>query len=115
MLLTAALIASPAAAWDAHALSHASAPVAAFEHHHHGDDGSVDVHDHGDESNEPDSDDDDGGHDHMPSVSAAWVGVLGSGPAVPPQIAARIVHRSFVAQAPPTLGSEPQIRPPRFR
>ncbi len=113
-LLTAALIASPAAAWDAHALSHASTPVAAFEHHHHGDDGSVDVHDHDDESDQRDSDED-GGHDHMPSVSAGWSGVLGGGPTVMAQVATPIVHRSLVEPAPPTIVSEPQKRPPRFR
>jgi hypothetical protein len=51
----------------------------------------------------------------MPSVSAAWSGLLSSGPTVPSSAETRIVHRSFVESAPPSLVSEPQKRPPRFR
>ncbi len=111
-MLAAALFAGPAVAWDLHELGHASAPVTASEHHHHDADGSVDMSHHA----TPDADHDrdkDGGHDHLPSVSAAWSLLMGSAPLLPDALPAQVVHYAATGDPPPSLDSEPQIRPPR--
>lgn len=114
-VILAGLLAAPAAAWDRHALVHLTAPVDVAEHHHHNDDGSIASDHHHDDGADWESgdDQDNSGHDHMPSVMAAWTGLLAGGPVLPlPQVAeAPIV--SFAARAPPDLPPERQIRPPR--
>lgn len=105
-------LAAPATAWDMHGLAHLSAPVAADEHHHHGEDGAVDAHD----APAGESDEDQDGstsHDHMPSLTAAWVGVASEAPllAVPPSVV--IAHVVSEGRPPPDASSDPQIRPPR--
>ncbi|HEX8215572.1 MAG TPA: hypothetical protein VF582_08910 [Allosphingosinicella sp.] len=95
-----------------HALAHLSAPVAADEHHHHDEDGAIDVH-HA-PSDQPDEDQDGStGHDHMPSLTAAWTGVTSEGPVLAAPPAALIPHVVSVGRPPPDAGSDPQIRPPR--
>lgn len=54
---------APVSAWTAHSAAHAVAQVSVDEHHHHGVDGKISVHEH-DDGEAPD-----GGHDHMPSLS----------------------------------------------
>lgn len=52
----------PASAWTAHMAAHGAAQIGVDQHHHHGEDGAISVHDH------DDGEDADGGHDHMPSI-----------------------------------------------
>jgi hypothetical protein len=110
--LIAIFLAAPATAWDMHALTHLSAPVAADEHHHHDEDGAVEAH------QAPADQSDDGpdgrtGHDHMPSLTAAWTGVTSEGLALPAAQTELIPHFIHVGRPPPDAGSDPQIRPPR--
>jgi hypothetical protein len=112
-VVIAVLLAAPAAAWDRHALAHISAPVSASEHHHHAADGTVEVGHHADVAPEGGSDEEDGGHDHLPSLAAATAGLLSDAPLIQPRVAAASTHSDLVARAPPDLPPEPQIRPPR--
>jgi len=110
--LLAIFLAAPATAWDMHGLAHLSAPVAADEHHHHDEDGAVDAHQA--PAGEPDGDQDGStGHDHMPSLTAAWTGVTSEAPslAAPPSVV--VAHVASEGRPPPDAGSDPQIRPPR--
>jgi hypothetical protein len=102
---------APATAWDAHEISHISNPVAVDEHHHHDDDGAQTSHGHGDEA--PGQDDDSGGHDHMPSLSAAFSAIPANCPvAISPSLVG-ISPPSFAARIPVDLIEPPSARPPR--
>ncbi len=113
-LLAALLAATPAAAWDEHASSHVAAPVAAFQHHHHGESGEVEIEDPAAPDNNRDADDD-SGHAHMPSGSSALADLLGSEAALAALPASPIMHFVFVERVHSSLGAEPQRRPPRIR
>lgn len=112
-LLMATLVAGPAlAAMDDHAVSHAASAIDASEHHHHEEDGQIEVgHP---ETPSDQSDDDDGGHFHLPTGSGL-AGLVDGGPAVPALLAAPAMHFAFVERPHSSLGAEPQIRPPRVR
>lgn len=102
---------APATAWDAHEISHISNPVAIDEHHHHDDEGVQGSHGHGDEA--PAQDEDDGGHDHMPSLSAALSAIVDGGPvAVFPDLIG-LTPMSFAVKVPVDLIEPPPARPPR--
>lgn len=109
----AVLVASPAfAAMDEHAISHAASPVEATEHHHHSEDGQIEVA----HPEAPDqSDGDDGGHFHLSTGCSGLAGLVGSGPAVPALLTAPAMHFAFVERPHSSLGAEPQIRPPQAR
>lgn len=114
-LLMAVLVASPAlAAMDEHAMSHAASPVEATEHHHHGEEGQIEI---GDPvaPDDDQSDGDDGGHFHLPSGCSGLAGLVGSGPAVLALLTAPAMHFAFVERPHSSLGAEPQIRPPQAR
>jgi len=110
--MIAMLIATPATAWDMHALAHASVPVAANEHHHHGDDGSVHVEQA--PANSEDKRDGNRGHDHMPSLVAAWTAMVSDGPVVSLPAPTAMPHRVVTGHAPPDPFPDREIRPPRF-
>lgn len=104
----------PAAAWDNHAISHLTSPVAADEHHHHADDGTVVRHmDEGSRSTDHAPDDDDGGHDHMPSLLAALSGLPPEGTPFLAYFPDGDRFAPLMANAPPDLPPSLQIRPPR--
>lgn len=109
-------LAGPATAWDGHAITHLSSPIAVDAHHHHDDDGAVIATDDGASGSHhsPDGDDDDGGHDHMPSLLAAVSDLPGKGPALPARLSDSVMTVSIEAQEPPDLPTAPLIRPPRF-
>lgn len=114
-MILAGLLAAPAAAWDRHALAHLNAPVDASVHHHHEGDGSIAIDHHHDDGADKgsDGDEDSDGHDHMPSLTAAWTGLLAGGPLlILPQLAGTPTM-SVAARAPPDIPLDPQIRPPR--
>lgn len=114
LLLTAAVISAPAAARGMHGFSHAAAPVASGEHHHHGADGEVTTHG-GEDQNAPKSD---GspigqiGHSHLagtacdalPQPSRDLLAACAAG---------RDTPLSADTPALGTLGWSPQKRPPR--
>ena len=67
--LASLLISAPAMAWKFHEASHSVTVVALDEHHHHDD--ASDPHA-ADAPGEPTNDENDGGgHDHLPSLSAS--------------------------------------------
>lgn len=103
---------APATAWDAHEISHISNPVAVDEHHHHDDDGAQTSHGHGDEA--PGQDEDSGGHDHMPSLSAALSAIPATGPVAIFPMLVGVSPPSFAAKVPVDLIEPPPARPPRF-
>jgi hypothetical protein len=107
----------PAAAWDRHAITHLSSPMAVDAHHHHGDDGSVIATDDeasGSHHSSGGGDDEDGGHDHMPSLLAAISDLPAKGPALPTRLTERVIMTVTETQEPPDLPTTPHIRPPRF-
>jgi len=104
-------LAAPATAWDAHEISHISNPVAVDEHHHHAEDGVQSSHGHEDPA--PAQDEDDGGHDHMPSLSAAFSAIMGSGPAPMLPALQGVSRLSFAVAAPIDVIEPPPARPPR--
>jgi hypothetical protein len=106
------VLAGPAAAWTAHDLSHGGLRVAADVHHHH-DEGGPSVA-HPQHQAPAEHDDDDGGHDHMPSLSAAFVATLTDAPAHSPPALASTAPIAFVAQIRLRTGDPPPARPPRF-
>jgi hypothetical protein len=102
---------APATAWDAHEISHISNPVAVDEHHHHDDDGVQASHGHGDQA--PGQEEDKGGHDHMPSLSAALSAIMDNGPVTIFPALSGISQPSFAAKVPVDLIEPPPARPPR--
>lgn len=105
-------ITAPATAWDAHEISHISKPVAVDEHHHHDEDGMEVPHGHG-EGAPAHADEGDGGHDHLPSLSATLSAVMGSGPlALFPDLLG-LAPGSFTVKVPVDLIEPPPARPPR--
>lgn len=114
LLLMAAAISAPATARGMHGFSHAGAPIASGEHHHHDADGKVTMHGDVDE-NAPQSDDSpigQVGHSHM--AGAAFDVLPQVGRDLPKSASARGAA-PMVADTPAlgTLGWTPQIRPPR--
>lgn len=112
LCLAALAMTAPAAAWDAHALLHASHPVAVDDHHHHADDGRVLAHnEHGVPA---DSSEDEGeGHDHMPSLGASLSVTLATAPA---PFLPSLVSELRVAPVPGLrlgIPDPPPARPPR--
>jgi hypothetical protein len=111
-------LAGPATAWDRHAIDHISSPMAVDAHHHHDDDGSVIATDDrasgSHHSSGDDDGDNDGGHDHMPSLLAALSDLPGKGPVLLARLSESIMMISIEAQEPPDLPTTPHIRPPRF-
>lgn len=83
----------PFSAWAIHDAAHGGAQVSVDMHHHHGEDGSISVHEH-DDGEEPD-----GGHDHRPSI------LLG---------AINIAHSEF-ALATPSVAKQLYVVPPSQR
>ena len=112
--LIALFMTGPAAAWDSHAITHLTSPVAVDEHHHHDDDGAVTLHDEGSQSSHHSPDDVDGGHDHMPSLFAAMTDLPPEGPIFPTLISEGDRPVPTPTSAPPDIAPIPQIRPPRF-
>lgn len=113
LCLAALALTAPAAAWDSHALLHASHPVAVDDHHHHAEDGTVLAHD---EHGAPgDSSEDDGkGHDHMPSLGATLSVTV---PDAPAPFLPTLVSELRTAAAPGLrlgIPDPPLARPPRF-
>lgn len=102
---------APATAWDAHEISHINNPVAIDEHHHHDDDGAQASHGHGDQA--PGQEEDDGGHDHMPSFSATFSAILLDVPAAVFPALVGISPPSFDVKVPVDLIEPPPARPPR--
>lgn len=107
---TAFCLTAPAAAWDAHGISHMSTPVAVDAHHHHDDESSDIVeaepeHDEGDEG---------GGHDHMPSVSANSVAMTSSSPALSPPSTSTVAPARATESSPVAILTSPESRPPRL-
>lgn len=103
---------APAAAWDAHAISHIGTPVAIDEHHHHDSgtadeardhDGQAPVHEEGDE----------GGHDHMPSLSAALSALISQAPVASAPPALSVAIPALAVKTPTELIEPPPARPPR--
>jgi hypothetical protein len=103
---------APATAWDAHEISHFGNPVAIDEHHRHDDQGGQGSHGHSDEAPAQDEDDD-GGHDHMPSLSAGLSAIPVTGPAAIFPALDGVSRPSFAAKAPVDLIEPPPARPPR--
>ena len=114
LALAALFLTGPATAWKTHEVSHLSSPVAADSHHHH-DDGASTEHaaEHEDTSPEQDRDGD-GGHDHLPSLSAGLSAMLMEAPLLESPFVTRPVLEQSASKAPPDRTSSPQIRPPRF-
>lgn len=112
MFLIATLALSvPAAASVAHAVNHIPASVSAGQHHHHADNGNVDVH----EESAPDGSGQSGGkgtaHSHPPGYGAEPA-MLGSTVApLPP--AARQLRQEWTVRELKTLSWSPHRRPPR--
>ena len=118
--LAALLLAGPAAAWSTHDLAHVSSPVAADTHHHHDAAGSVEQHEVADEDAGADDrhttlpgEDGDGGHDHMPSLSAGLSAMVASAPVLAAPPVTRVEHASPTVLVPPDNIRLPHIRPPR--
>lgn len=103
---------APATAWDAHEISHISNPVAIDEHHHHDDDEVQAATGHGHDA-PAQNDDDDGGHDHMPSLCAALSAIMESGPVAAFPNLVGLTPESFAVKVPVDLIEPPPARPPR--
>ena len=109
--LVALLQAAPATAWSVHEVAHLGTQVAAETHHHHEEDGSIEIADHanGDRDSDPD-----GGHDHLASVAPGVSGMPSEMPTVSAlQDLSELAPPSALATAPPNRPQRPQIRPPR--
>lgn len=110
-MLVIVALAMPAAAMDAHAISHMASPIDATEHHHHDEDGGIVAdHDHDDEAP---GDRDNGGHEHMPVHVITF-----EAPVAPAFEATAFLGsplKSIIARdrAPPDLSLDPDNRPPR--
>lgn len=112
MLLIASIALSvPAAASMTHAVGHIPTPVSAGEHHHHADNGNVDVHD----ESAPDGSGQSGGkgaaHSHAPGLGAEPA-MLGSTVA-PLSLLAAQVRQEWTVRELKTLSWSPHRRPPR--
>lgn len=114
LLLTAAVISAPAAARGMHGFSHAAAPVASGEHHHHDADGEVTTHG-AEYQTAPKSDDSPMGqigHSHM--AATAFDALPQPGRDLLTACAAgRDTPLPADTPALGTLGWSPQKRPPR--
>lgn len=114
LLFATAVISAPAVSRGFHSISHVAAPVAAGEHHHHGEDGHVTFHgEHRDVA--PDSDEALGGksgHSHMASTA---FDMAPQGSSVVPRAQLKPMPKLPPADTPAleTLGWSPQKRPPR--
>jgi hypothetical protein len=111
--LAALLLAGPAAAWRVHDVAHLGAPVASDQHHHHqGGHVTIGDADHG--SNDDGDADREGGHDHMPSLTAGLSALPAEAPVVAQPEPSVSSLSALPSKAPPERTTPPQIRPPRL-
>lgn len=110
-LIATVALSAPAAALMAHAVDHIPAPVTAGEHHHHADNGDVDVH----EDDVPERSDQPGNsgtaHSHPPVFGAEPI-MLGSTVTPLPLLAVQM-QREWPVRELNTLSWTPKRRPPR--
>lgn len=103
------MLTGPATAWNVHIASHPS--VAVDEHHHHGD--GADDHE---LASVPDDSQQqrDGGHDHMPSVSANLIVMPDAAPLLEvPSFRVASIFGELIAKPPPDGPEDRQKRPPK--
>jgi hypothetical protein len=119
LALAALFLAGPATAWRIHEVAHAGSPVSATAHHHHDD--SSDTDHLGEAAAEADSDgapssntDRDGGHDHLPSLTAGLSAMIEEGPRLIAPLLVSITPERPIRSALSGHGSPPHIRPPRI-
>lgn len=111
LAIAAISLSVPAAASRSHLASHAASPVLTHEHHHHDDQGEVDVHPADDEGSSK-TVTDKAGHSHA-STSVADIAIDSALYGAPDY--ADESSATFPADTPAlnTLGWAPQIRPPK--
>lgn len=108
----AALLSSPATAWNAHLAQHSSSAVAIDVHHHHDDDGDMqDVE--ADTGSSGEQQGGDRGHTHMPSSSATMSAVLPDALSSPVRYTVEPLPIGRSSLVSPGRATPPQKRPPR--
>ncbi len=98
----------PAVAWEMHETAHMSSPVAADEHHHHGEDGAPI------QDRDVPSDQQGTGHDHLSSGAASLNATIEAGAALAPYPASPSLPGSTLTAALHDVRRPPPSEPPRL-
>jgi len=112
LILAALALLVPAAVGNAHALTHASAPILVDSHHQGDGDPAASTPE--DQESPAAPDDRDGGHDHLQSLSVAVGAIFGSAPLQHPPLPEAAPIKTDVDALPLYPTEPPPSRPPAF-
>jgi hypothetical protein len=110
LLATALFLTAPAAAWSAHDLAHAAAPVDVNVVHHHDENGAIVVHQ--EPAGPADHDRDREGYTHMLSLSIGIAALLFDAPMRHPPRFTAVPAEPEAQVRPHSLADPPPQRPP---